>query len=119
MLIHNAAAAIGPFELTVDKLENQFATDHVGPFLLTKLLAPKLLAAATSDYTPRVVFVASAAHALGPGVDFELLAHPDPQTYKSSTAYFQAKSANILAAIELSKRSKGAIHAYSLHPGSE
>ncbi|KAJ7652728.1 hypothetical protein DFH06DRAFT_1299506 [Mycena polygramma] len=99
VLIHNAAAPIGPFKLTADGLESQFGTDHVGPFLFTKLLAPKLLSAATTNYTPRVVFVASAAHQFGSG------------------AYFQAKSANILAAIELSKRSKGAINAYSLHPG--
>ncbi|KAJ7633585.1 hypothetical protein DFH06DRAFT_1055651, partial [Mycena polygramma] len=47
VLIHNAAAPIGPFKLTVDGLERQFGTDHVGPFLLTKLLAPKLVASRT------------------------------------------------------------------------
>lgn len=119
MLIHNAAAAIGPFKLTVDGLESQFATDHVGPFLFTKLLAPKLLAATTPTYTPRVVFVGSAAHAFGTGVDFSSLENPEPEKYGASLAYFQAKSANILTAIELSKRSKGAINAYSLHPGGE
>ncbi|KAJ6573377.1 hypothetical protein DFH09DRAFT_1457276 [Mycena vulgaris] len=97
--------------------KKQFATDHVGPFLLTKLLAPKLLSAATASYTPRVVFVSSGAHAFGTGVDFAVLAKPDPKKYKAPDAYFQAKSANILMAIELSKRSKGAINAYSLHPG--
>ncbi|KAJ7467429.1 hypothetical protein B0H11DRAFT_2239431 [Mycena galericulata] len=117
VLIHNAAAVIGPFKLTVDNLENQFATDHVGPFLFTKLLTPKLLASATSTYTPRVVFVASAVHAFGQGVNFDVLAKPDPSKFQISDAYFQAKSANILTAIELSKRSKGAINAYSLHPG--
>jgi hypothetical protein len=33
-------------------------------------------------------------------------------------AYFQTKSASILTAIELSKRSNGQINAYSVHPGS-
>ncbi|KAJ6505721.1 hypothetical protein C8R47DRAFT_1243599 [Mycena vitilis] len=117
VLIHNAAAPIGPFKLTADGQESQFGTDHVGPFLLTKLLTPKLLSAATTNYTPRVVFVASAAHQFGSGVDFASLDRPDPSKYSASQAYFQAKSANILAAIELSKRSKGAINAYSLHPG--
>ncbi|KAJ7892518.1 hypothetical protein B0H14DRAFT_2496613 [Mycena olivaceomarginata] len=117
VLIHNAAAVLGPFKLSVDGLESQFATDHVGPFLLTKLLAPKLLAAGTPNYTPRVVFVSSVAHAFGAGVDFATLEHPDPEKYGASLAYFQAKSANILTAIELSKRSGGAINAYSLHPG--
>ncbi|KAF7360700.1 Short-chain dehydrogenase/reductase family protein [Mycena venus] len=112
VLIHNAAAVIGPFKLTVDGLESQFATDHVGPFLFTKLLTPKLIAATTPTYTPRVVFVSSAAHAFGTGVDFSTIEHPDPVKYSASPAYFQAKSANILTAIELSKRSKGAINAY-------
>jgi hypothetical protein len=76
-----------------------------------------LIASATASYTPRVVFVASAAHAFGTGVDFASLEQPDPAKYNISAAYFQAKSANILTAIELSKRSKGAINAYSLHPG--
>ncbi|KAJ7891044.1 hypothetical protein B0H13DRAFT_1887374 [Mycena leptocephala] len=105
VLIHNAAAAIGPFKLTVDNLEMQMATDHIGPFLLTKLRAPKLLAASTPSHTPRVVFVSSAAHAFGPGVDSRA---PQPG---------EPKCANILTAIELSKRSKGNINAYSLHPG--
>ncbi|KAJ7457780.1 hypothetical protein FB451DRAFT_588716 [Mycena latifolia] len=117
VLIHNAAAPIAPFALTEDNLEKQFATDVVGPFLLTKLLAPKLLAAKTASYTPRVIFLSSIAHAFGTGVDFDVLAHPDPAKYKAVDAYGQAKSANILMAIELSKRSKGAINAYSLHPG--
>ena len=93
------------------------ATDHIGPFLLTKLLVPKLLAAGTPSYTPRVVFVSSNAHTFGPGVDFSTIARPDPAKYKNMDAYGQAKTANILTAIELSKRSKGAINAYSLHPG--
>ncbi|KAJ6552737.1 short-chain dehydrogenase [Mycena capillaripes] len=117
VLVHNAAAGIGPFKLTVDGLESQMATDHVGPFLFTKLLAPKILASATTSYTPRVVFVSSGAHAFGPGVNFDTIANPIPEKYTAAGAYFEAKSANILTAIEISKRSKGAINAYSLHPG--
>jgi NAD(P)-dependent dehydrogenase (short-subunit alcohol dehydrogenase family) len=94
-------------------------TDHVGPFLLTKLLTPKLLASATAGFTPRVVFVSGAAHAYGPGVNFDTIEHPNPEMYSNFGAYFEAKCANILTAIELSKRSNGAINAYSLHPGCE
>ncbi|KAJ7898065.1 hypothetical protein B0H13DRAFT_2032381 [Mycena leptocephala] len=116
-LIHNAAAAIGPFKLTVEGLESQMGTDHVGPFLLTKLLIPKLLASATAGFTPRVVFVSGAAHAYSPGINFDTIEHPNPEMYSNFGAYWDAKCANILTAIELSKRSKGAINAYSLHPG--
>ncbi|KAJ7761179.1 hypothetical protein DFH07DRAFT_423986 [Mycena maculata] len=118
VLIHNAAAAVGPFKLTVDNLESQMATAHFGPFLFTKLLAPKLLASATAAYTPRVVFVSSKVHAMGAGVNFDTIAAPpDAEKYDDSDAYAQSKSANILTAIELSRRSKGRINAYSLHPG--
>ncbi|KAJ6505799.1 NAD-P-binding protein [Mycena vitilis] len=118
VLVNNAAASFVDFKLTEDNLETQLATDHVGPFLLTKLLAPKLLAAATSTYTPRVVFVSSEAQGLGAGIDFEALGtNPDPAKYVKVMAYAQAKSANVLTAIELSKRSKGKINAYSLNPG--
>ncbi|KAJ6554935.1 hypothetical protein DFH09DRAFT_1165942 [Mycena vulgaris] len=117
VLIHNAAAKIGAFKLTVDNHESQMATDHIGPFLLTKLLSPKLLATRTSDYTPRVVFVSSIGHGFGTGVNFDTFGKPEPAGYKPMEAYYQAKSANVLTAIELSKRSKGNINAYSLHPG--
>ncbi|KAF7338945.1 Short-chain dehydrogenase/reductase family protein [Mycena venus] len=117
VLINNAASSLAEFTLTEDGLETQLATDHVGPFLFTKLLAPKLLAAATPTYAPRVVFVSSEAHGMGTGVDFEALTNPDPEKYEKFNAYTQAKSANVLTAIELSKRSKGRINAYSLHPG--
>ncbi|KAJ6568856.1 hypothetical protein B0H19DRAFT_1256560 [Mycena capillaripes] len=117
VLINNAAASFKDFTLTEDHLETQLATDHVGPFLFTKLLAHKLLAAGTPTYTPRVVFVSSEGHSFGSGVDFDALIKPDPAKYVKINAYAQAKSANILTAIELSKRSKGKINAYSLNPG--
>ncbi|KAJ7196099.1 hypothetical protein GGX14DRAFT_673866 [Mycena pura] len=90
VLIHNAAAAIGPFKLTVDNLESQIATDHIGPFLFTKLIVRKLLASATPSYTPRVVFVSSAAHGFGTGVDFATLAHVDAASYDTNDRYWQA-----------------------------
>ncbi|KAJ7258747.1 hypothetical protein B0H12DRAFT_1232193 [Mycena haematopus] len=118
VLIHNAAANVEDFKLTVDNLESQVATNHIGPFLLTKLLAPKILAARTERYTPRVIFVSSVGHAMGPGVNFDTLGRPDPKLYTPLDGYHQSKAANVLSAIELSKRSNGQINAYSLHPGT-
>ncbi|KAJ7141116.1 NAD-P-binding protein [Mycena epipterygia] len=118
VLIHNAAWGGGPFALTVDGLETQLAVNHIAPFLLTKLVLPKLLAAGTASCTPRVVYVASLAHReFGAGVDFEKLEHPVAENYSPLATYAQSKSANILTAIELSKRSQGKINANSLHPG--
>ncbi|KAJ7453656.1 NAD-P-binding protein [Mycena galericulata] len=117
VLIHNAVSG-GPFKLTADGLENNFGTNYVGPFLLTKLLTPKLRTSTTAAYTPRVVFVASAMHAAGPGVDLAALAKPpDPANYSILGAYAQSKSATILSAIELAKRAQGKLNVYSLHPG--
>ncbi|KAJ7444497.1 hypothetical protein FB451DRAFT_1149240 [Mycena latifolia] len=117
VLINNAAAPMAAFKLTADNLENQMATDHVGPFLFTKLIMPVLLASASAEYTPRIVFVASNAHHYCNGVDFAVIASPDAETYKPSTAYAQAKSANILTAIELAKRGRGKVNVYAVHPG--
>ncbi|KAJ6554964.1 hypothetical protein DFH09DRAFT_1365927 [Mycena vulgaris] len=116
VLVNNAVGPMSSFKLTVDSLESQMATAHIGPFLFTKLIAPKLLAAGTASFTPRVVFVSSTAHASGPGINLLTVRHPDPAT-PASVSYSQAKCANILAAMELSKRSHGKINAYSLHPG--
>ncbi|KAJ7652613.1 hypothetical protein B0H17DRAFT_1214927 [Mycena rosella] len=69
------------FKLTEDNLERQMATNHIGPFLLTKLLAPKLLASGTHGYTPRVVFTSSVGHGLGTGVNLNTLGSSDPEGY--------------------------------------
>ncbi|CAK5264520.1 unnamed protein product [Mycena citricolor] len=116
VLINNAVAAIAGFKLSADGFENQLAIDHLGPFLFTALISPKLLAARTETFTPRVVFVSSLAHLLG-AVNLETWGIPDQASYDLMGAYAQAKTANILTAAELSRRSKGAIKSYSLHPG--
>ncbi|KAJ7053895.1 NAD-P-binding protein [Mycena amicta] len=117
ILIHNAAVTIGPFVLTEDKLESQFASDHVSPFLFTKLVAPKILASTSSGFVPRVIFVSSLAHGFGT-IDWDTLARPDENKYNAVGAYGQAKIANILTAKELTKRSGGRIQSFSLHPGT-
>ncbi|KAJ7096020.1 hypothetical protein C8R43DRAFT_1169470 [Mycena crocata] len=119
VLINNAATGIAPFNLSADGLEMQIATNYIGPFLFTKLIAPKILAARTVEYTPRVVMVSSDAHSLldAFGVDLEFFETPKAGKYPIYSPYQQAKSANILFALELSKRAKGALKAYSLHPG--
>ncbi|KAJ7819677.1 hypothetical protein B0H13DRAFT_1921591 [Mycena leptocephala] len=123
VLINNAAATIGPFKLTVDNLESQISTDHIGPFLFTKLLVPKLVLAAKAKtdprgtYTSRVVAVTSIFHEHARGIDLADMAHPDPAKYEPFAAYNQAKSAGVLCMAELSRRAGGAIHAYSVSPG--
>ncbi|KAJ6572549.1 hypothetical protein DFH09DRAFT_1312827 [Mycena vulgaris] len=74
--------------------------------------------AATKSYVPRAVFVSSSTHIVGTGVNLNTIGSPEPVGYDAFKAYFQAKSVNLLTVIELSKRSKGEINAYSLHPGN-
>ncbi|KAF7317166.1 NAD(P)-binding protein [Mycena chlorophos] len=118
VVIHNAAAPIGDFNLTVDNLESQLAVGHVGPFVFTKLIAPKLLSNTSSTSPPRVVFLSSAGHSAGLRVDLDFLKNPRPERSSAYATYAQTKSAAVLMAAELSRRSHGKINAYSLHPGT-
>jgi NAD(P)-dependent dehydrogenase (short-subunit alcohol dehydrogenase family) len=53
------------YALSAERVESQFATNHLGPFLLTNLIMGKVLAARS----PRVVMVASDGHRLS-GIRF-------------------------------------------------
>ncbi|KAK7063440.1 short-chain dehydrogenase/reductase family protein [Favolaschia claudopus] len=118
VLIHNAAYGGGPLKPTPDNLEPQMATAQFGPFLLTKLLLPKILAARSATYTPRVVIVASENHQYA-GVDLKTVVEVNPETYSTMGRYAEVKSANILFAAELARRAAGKLKAFSLHPGGE
>ncbi|KAJ7069267.1 hypothetical protein C8F01DRAFT_1112132 [Mycena amicta] len=122
VLIHNAADTSGVYSITADDIEGQMAIDHVSPFLLSKLLLPKLLASksASPTWLPRIVLVSSEMQGMGPGIDFSALRKPAPGSAQETDfflRYHEAKSANVLLALELAKRGKGKLRAYSLHPG--
>lgn len=96
-------------------IEIQFATDHLGHFLLTSLLLPKILSASPGA---RIVNVSSGGHYVGP-VRFDDYNFDDGKDYDGWSAYGQAKTANILFSRSLAEKlgSKG-VFSYSLHPGS-
>jgi NAD(P)-dependent dehydrogenase (short-subunit alcohol dehydrogenase family) len=79
---------------------------------LTGLLAPALIEGAPS----RVVCVSSGGHRLSPVV-FEDIQYEE-RPYDKWEAYGQAKTANVLHAVELDRRlrDKG-VRAFSIHPG--
>ena len=66
LLVNNAGIMAAPYATSIDGWELQMATNHLGPFLLSCLLAPRLRAAAHAcpALGSRVVNVASMAHAL-------------------------------------------------------
>ncbi|KAJ4782404.1 NAD(P)-binding Rossmann-fold superfamily protein [Rhynchospora pubera] len=121
ILINNAGIMFCPFQLSKDGIELQFATNHLGHFLLTNLLLEKMKSTAKSTgIEGRIVNLSSIAHhhTYGGGINFAQL--NDPTAYSDKKAYGQSKLANILHAKELSRRLKeeGAnITVNSVHPG--
>ncbi|ORY60394.1 oxidoreductase [Leucosporidium creatinivorum] len=115
VLINNAAIMANPRrELTVDGFESQFATNHLGHFLFTNLIYPRL---SSSSSGPRIVNVSSRGHRRS-AIRFEDFNFAEEGSYVPFVAYGQAKTANMLFSVELTKRwaSIGAT-SFSLHPG--
>lgn len=112
LLINNAGLA-GRKGLTRQGFELTFGVNHLGHFLLTELLLPKLLEQPHS----RVVNVASKAHYQASGIDFSELRRPG-RGFGALHAYAVSKLANVIHAKGLAERygARG-LHAYSLHPG--
>jgi NAD(P)-dependent dehydrogenase (short-subunit alcohol dehydrogenase family) len=112
VLINNAGLA-GRKGLTRQGFELTFGVNHLGHFLLTQLLLPKLLEQPHS----RVVNVSSKAHYTVNGVDFDELRRPG-KGFGALHAYGVSKLCNVLHAKGLATRyGAQGLHAYSLHPG--
>jgi NAD(P)-dependent dehydrogenase (short-subunit alcohol dehydrogenase family) len=114
ILINNAAIMAAPLSLVGPGWESQFATNHLGHYVLTNLLWPLLAAAGGADGA-RVVELSSTGHKLS-GIRFDDLNFEGG--YDKWQAYGQAKTANALFAIELDElgRSQG-VRAFAVHPG--
>ena len=110
VLLHNAGAMHATRTVTPDGLELTFAANHLAPWLLTRLLWPKLV-----DARARVVTVASEAHRIAP-LDLDDL--QSERAYSAWTAYGRSKLCNVLFAAELARRAAGTgVTSNSLHPG--
>ncbi|XP_020107170.1 short-chain dehydrogenase TIC 32, chloroplastic-like isoform X2 [Ananas comosus] len=121
ILINNAGIMACPFQLSKDGIELQFATNHLGHYLLTSLLLDKLKTTAKeTGIQGRIINVSSTAHRSSDGSFFDLEKLNDQSRYKPFGAYAHSKLANILHANELSRRlqEEGSdVTANSLHPG--
>uniref|UniRef100_A0A453HIL7 Short-chain dehydrogenase TIC 32, chloroplastic n=1 Tax=Aegilops tauschii subsp. strangulata TaxID=200361 RepID=A0A453HIL7_AEGTS len=121
VLINNAGIMACPFQLSKDGIELQFATNHLGHFLLTNLLLDKMKSTAKeTGVQGRIVNLASTAHRRSDGKGFDLNKLNNESKYNAFSAYSHSKLANILHANELSRRfqEEGCdLTANSLHPG--
>ena len=116
-LVNNAGVmAVPKRELTIDGFERQMQSNHLGHFVLTALLAPKL----TKD--ARIVNVSSEAHLIArfSGMDFDYCWTGEPG-YGAWRSYGQSKLANILFSQELQRRADESgldWKVSTLHPGA-
>ncbi|XP_064599849.1 retinol dehydrogenase 13-like [Liolophura sinensis] len=111
ILLNNAGIMMCPNWKSVEGYEMQFATNHLGHFLLTNLLLEKIKKSAPS----RIINVSSRAHIRGQinfdDINFQKEYHP-------RLAYSQSKLANVLFTRELSRRLEGTgVTVNALHPG--
>ncbi|CAG8534876.1 4342_t:CDS:2 [Ambispora leptoticha] len=113
ILINNAGIMATPYALSADGIEGQFATNHVGHFLFTTMLLPRIEESAPA----RIVTVSSFGHNISPsvGIDFENI---NTEKHGIWQRYGQSKLANILFTLELDRRLKDkAVYCNTLHPG--
>jgi NAD(P)-dependent dehydrogenase (short-subunit alcohol dehydrogenase family) len=114
VLVNNAGLIMDRRVETAQGFEATFGINHLGHFLLTRLVDPQLRAAPAA----RVVCVASLAHAAAVGglTWGDLDRH---HRFSAWRVYGESKLANILHAQALARRLEGSgIVAHSLHPGS-
>jgi NAD(P)-dependent dehydrogenase (short-subunit alcohol dehydrogenase family) len=112
VLINNAGVFVPERHTTLDGLEETFALNHLGYFLLTQELLDVLRRSAPA----RIVNVGSEAHrrATMQWDDLQLERH----RYRGMKAYGQSKLANVLFTYELARRLEGTgVTANVLHPG--
>jgi NAD(P)-dependent dehydrogenase (short-subunit alcohol dehydrogenase family) len=109
VLINNAGVFKNRRILTEDGLEMMFATNHLGPFLLTNLLLDKLKCSASA----RILSITAPSTT---PLDFDDL--QGAKKFNAYTAFGASKMCNLLFTYELARRLEGThITANAIHPG--
>jgi retinol dehydrogenase-12 len=111
-LINNAGLA-GRRDLTKDGFEVQFGTNHLGHYLLTRLLLDRIIESAPA----RIVNVSSQSHYNTKQLDWDTL-RKKTRTITAMREYSVSKLANVLFTKELARRLEGTqVTTYAVHPG--
>lgn len=111
ILINNAGVFQCPYMTTKEGFEMHFGVNHLGHFLLTKLLLDKLKQSSPA----RIVIVSSALYKRG-NLNFDII--NSEKHYDKSMAYKNSKLANVLFTRELAKRLNGTgVSVYAVSPG--
>ena len=112
VLINNAGIMACPETRVTENWEAQFATNHLGHFVLTCELWPALTAAGGA----RVVSLSSTGHKLSDIRWQDPMWHDEP--YEKWRAYGQSKTANSLFAVHLDALgADDGVRAFAVHPG--
>jgi NAD(P)-dependent dehydrogenase (short-subunit alcohol dehydrogenase family) len=112
LLINNAGIMASPETRVGPGWESQFGINHLGHFTLANLLWPALAASGNA----RVVALSSRGHKRSSIRFDDLMFERDP--YDKWTAYGQAKTANVLFAVQLDALGQDAgVRAFAVHPG--
>ncbi len=112
ILVNNAGIMATPLMRTREGWEMQFATNHLGHFALATGLHDALAAAGNA----RIVSVSSVGH-INANIDFDDI-HFQRRPYDPWLAYSQSKTANILFAVEATRRwAADGTTANALNPG--
>ena len=107
VLVNNAGGLFMNGQVSADGIEMTLALNHLGGYLLTRLLVPMLTASAPA----RIINVSSVAHT-GRRIDVARM------RFAGWKGYGQSKLANILFTYELARRLAGTgVTVNALHPG--
>ncbi|KIW15127.1 hypothetical protein PV08_07914 [Exophiala spinifera] len=147
LVFNNAAVMSLPQrEFSPENIERQFATNHIGHFLFTNLIMPKIITAAKASPkgTTRIVNVSSRGVVYSPvrftDINFDKVNETLPEAeqpayealastgrhvdkkdrYSPEVAYGQSKTANVLFSLALTSKlyEKYGILSFGLHPGA-
>jgi len=119
VLINNAGIMFGPRKESTGGFEMQLATNHLGHFLLTHLLLPKLKESGRKESCSRIINVSSCAHYGGCWLNWDDL--QSEKFYSPSGAYCTSKAAQVMMTLYLNQKlnslENSNVKVFVLHPG--